>query len=156
MHSGKSIVGKIISKKLKRDRFDTDRLIEERMNLKVKDIFIKFGEERFRELEKEVIDELLRNKVTNSIIVTGGGMPMHCKKIKKLGKVLFLNRDIDEIVELITIKEIKKRPLFGDADSVKKLYYDRVDTYRKLANMEFVLKNNAPLKVAYEIMRKIK
>lgn len=52
MGSGKTVVSKALSKKLKMKIKDTDELIEKATKLKIKEIFAKYGEEYFRKIEK--------------------------------------------------------------------------------------------------------
>lgn len=73
MGSGKSTVGKLVSKALGYCFFDTDILIEQLTQKKVSEIFAEDGEESFRELETQVLAELSPFK--NCVIATGGGVP---------------------------------------------------------------------------------
>lgn len=73
MGSGKSTVGKLVSKALGYCFFDTDTLIEQLTQKKVSEIFAEDGEDSFRELETQVLAELSPFK--NCVIATGGGVP---------------------------------------------------------------------------------
>ena len=70
--SGKSTIGKQLSEKLKYSFFDTDEEIEKQEKIKIKDIFLKKGENYFRSVETAVFSKLInKNKI---IISTGGGL----------------------------------------------------------------------------------
>jgi shikimate kinase len=69
--SGKSTVGKAISKKLNLDFKDTDAEIEKRAGKSVAAIFIEDGEPSFREMEREVVLDLLEG--FGGILALGGG-----------------------------------------------------------------------------------
>ena len=82
MGSGKTTVGKMISKKLNIDFFDVDQEIENKTKQSIKDIFEKKGEIFFRKLEEKVTLAILRKN--QGVISLGGGA--------------FLNRNIQKEV----------------------------------------------------------
>ena len=51
MGSGKSTIGKSLAKKLSTDFLDSDQEIENFMNMKISDIFVNHGEDKFREID---------------------------------------------------------------------------------------------------------
>ena len=71
MGSGKSLIGKILSKKLNLNFVDIDKKIEEIENSNISDIFKNKGENYFREIEKNISIDYL--KLENKIISLGGG-----------------------------------------------------------------------------------
>ena len=71
MGTGKTTVGQILARKLKREFVDMDDLIEARAGMTIPQIFERRGEDEFRALERRVVYELaLRNGL---VIATGGG-----------------------------------------------------------------------------------
>ena len=66
MGSGKSSIGKILSKKLNLTFIDIDQKIEENENSKISEIFTKNGENYFRKIEEKISLKSLRSE--NSII----------------------------------------------------------------------------------------
>lgn len=72
--AGKSTVGSALALKLQLSFLDTDVVIEERTGKKISDIFVVDGEERFREIELEVMTELVAGK--NCVLSLGGGAPI--------------------------------------------------------------------------------
>ena len=72
--SGKSTIGRAISRKLNVPFTDTDDLIEARTGTSISQIFIDKGEPWFRELEKEVLQEELAK--VNGVLSLGGGAPL--------------------------------------------------------------------------------
>ena len=85
--SGKSTIGRGLSKKLGLDFYDTDKEIEKEMGQKIAKIFDESGESIFRNIEKKITLKLLDKK--NSIIALGGG-GFEDLKIRKLISVLSL------------------------------------------------------------------
>ena len=72
--SGKSTIGRAISRKLNIPFTDTDDLIEIRTGTSISQIFIDKGEPWFRDLEKEVLQEELAK--LNGVLSLGGGAPL--------------------------------------------------------------------------------
>jgi shikimate kinase len=71
MGSGKSCVGRKAARDLEFQFVDTDELIERRMGKTINDIFARYGETFFRDLEKNVMRELAGR--SRLVIATGGG-----------------------------------------------------------------------------------
>ena len=110
MGSGKTSIGSIVSKKLKLDFFDIDQLIENDQQMKVTKIFETKGEVFFREIEKKITLNILKNK--RGVIALGGGAFIN-RTIKKevLGNHLSFWLDWDDNTLINRIKNSKKRPL---------------------------------------------
>ena len=85
--SGKSTIGRAISRKLKISFTDTDQLIEVRAGMSISQIFIDKGEPWFRDLEKEVLKEELheamerRAKMLRKICAQSETFPSNSKVI---------------------------------------------------------------------------
>ena len=71
MAAGKSAIGRMLAKSLNRNFFDIDQNIEDRYHIKIYEIFEKYGEEKFRDIEHEEIKRI--DGKSNNIISTGGG-----------------------------------------------------------------------------------
>ena len=80
MGSGKTSIGSIVSKKLKLSFFDIDQLIENDQQMKISKIFETKGENFFREIEKKITLNTLKNE--KGVIALGGGAFIN-KAIKK-------------------------------------------------------------------------
>lgn len=74
MGCGKSTLARKIARRLGVEAVDTDRAVEEREGATVADIFRYEGEERFREVEREVLERLIADPATR-VVSTGGGLP---------------------------------------------------------------------------------
>src|SRR5882724_12154323 len=72
MGAGKSSVGRCLERGTGLSRFDTDEIAAARLGLSIPEIFAKFGEEKFREIETQTLRELDPSKAM--IIVAGGGI----------------------------------------------------------------------------------
>lgn len=72
MATGKSSVGRWLAHRLEFEFVDTDSLIEARCQRTISDIFDQEGEARFREYEREVVNDLAGR--SRMVISTGGGL----------------------------------------------------------------------------------
>lgn len=144
MGTGKTTNGRRIARKLHKDFIDTDFLIESRENIKIEDIFKRYGEKYFRKLESRIIKEISTKK--NKVISTGGGTilnPKNIQLLKKNGYVFFLESSMDNIIYNLK-NSYKKRPLLEKKDWInevekllsqrRKLYYDSADFVIRVDN----------------------
>ena len=130
MGSGKSSIGKLISKKLDLEFIDIDEKIEESENCKISEIFKKKGENHFREIEKNISIKYL--KLENKIISLGGGGYINesiRKQCKKNCSTIWLNWKNETLMK--RINNSKKRPLAMKLNyfEMKKLIIKRAKIY---------------------------
>lgn len=128
--SGKSTVGKLLSKDLSKEFFDTDNLIVKKAGCEITDIFANKGETYFRDLESEVIKEISLKK--NVIIATGGGAVLRKENVEALkayGRLYFIDRALENLLPT------EDRPLANDAEKIKKLYETRLPIYKEAADV---------------------
>ena len=126
--SGKSTIAKKLSEMLSRPFFDSDALIEEKAGTTIPEIFKKYGEARFRELEHEVIGEITKKQ--SSVIATGGGAVLSNENrdlIRQNSFVVFLQRDISSLPR-------EGRPISLSAD-LEDLYKLRFPYYNAVADI---------------------
>ena len=110
MGSGKTTLGKIISKKLNKKFIDIDQIIEIQEGMKISEIFEKKGESFFRRLEEKT--SLLNLKKRNSVISLGGGAFLNKKIQKEILKnhiSIWLKWDNKNLI--YRIKNSQKRPI---------------------------------------------
>ena len=122
--SGKSTVGKILAEALGREFIDTDDMIVEKAGMPIKEIFEKFGEKYFRDLESECVKEASAR--SSVVIATGGGVPLRLENVKALrenGKIFFLDRPLENLIPT------DSRPLASDREAIRKRYEERYDIY---------------------------
>lgn len=121
MGSGKSTIGKELQKSLPDFKLiDIDEQIEKGSGKKISEIFLKYGESHFRELENRKIKQILSND--NQIISTGGGAfenPENRKLLLDNSKVFYLKASAEEIYN--RIKNEIHRPLLKKNFSVEKI-----------------------------------
>ena len=110
MGSGKSSIGKILSKKLEFEFLDTDNKIEEIEKKTISEIFKINGEKYFRNIEEAISLKLL--KLNNKVIALGGGGYIN-PNIRKYAQKRCISIWLDWKNETLInrIKRSKKRPL---------------------------------------------
>ena len=111
MATGKSTIGKLLASQLGKVFIDTDKILEEKHETSIDQIFKKYGEEKFREYEREVIHSLVDLK--NHVISTGGGAVTYkdnFKILNSMGTTISLIASIPTIAERIS-KDSGSRPL---------------------------------------------
>ena len=135
MGSGKTSKGKLLASRLGMKYIDVDEEIEAEQNMSIPEIFEAQGKYKFRELESKKIEEISKEK--RCVISTGGGVVLsdtNMKNLKSNGIVVFVNRDIEEIVKTI---DTSNRPLLKDgAQKLFEIYNDRLQHYKKWADIE--------------------
>ncbi len=158
MGVGKGTTARAYSKEYGSFIIDTDDLIESKENMRIKEIFKKYGESRFRSLEQECAD-WIENSVDNSFISCGGGF-YKVNNLKKLGKVVLLHASFDWIYNrLLTAKnsksKLRKRPLFLEPKKAEELYNDREKAYLNIADIVINVENRNLIEIIREINKKV-
>ncbi len=153
MGSGKSTIGKEISKKSILKFKDTDRLIENFEKMKIRDIFEQKGEEFFRILEEKIV--LRTIKLQGQVIALGGGSFLNKKirsEVLKNSISFWLNWKNNVI--LSRISNSRKRPIldFLDEKEIIKLINSRAKIYLK-ANYKISCDNLNKFQVTKKILK---
>ena len=129
--SGKSSLGKVLASKLNYNFIDMDIYIEQKAGMFIDEIFDSYGEEYFRDLERNVLKDF--NNMDNVIIATGGGVIKN-KNNKNLmnGVCLYLDVPVSELEKRLSKSDIE-RPLLKKY-SVEELYNQRKELYDYFAD----------------------
>ena len=136
MGSGKSLIGKLIAKKLDFKHIDSDKLIEKETNSKIYDIFINKGEAFFRDIEEKIILDLNNTKI---IVLSLGGGSILRKRIRNFLEKDFISVFLDVDIKILVnrLNKNTKRPLLINVDIEKKIkLLDKIRRkYYSLANI---------------------
>ena len=133
MGSGKSIIGKDLSKYLNLKFYDTDKEIELKTKQKISEIFEEGGESYFRNIEEKVCVEILTND--NCVISLGGGAFLNKsirRAVKNTSVSFWLDVEVNELIK--RLKRNKKRPLLYNKnlnEIVNKIYLERKRIYNE-------------------------
>ena len=136
MASGKSVVGKKLSKRLDIDFYDTDEEIVKKTGVTISHIFDIEGEDKFRSREMNVFSDLIRKD--DCVISTGGGIVLkqENRELLKKGTVLYLKTSIQTQLER-TMND-KERPLLRGKENkevtLRKMAKLRNPLYEKSSN----------------------
>lgn len=121
MCTGKTVVGLELSKRLNMEYIDTDSEIEKVVGKKIVNIFAKYGETFFRNLEHKVI--LGISKKNNCVISTGGGVVLRKDNLDNLrvnGKIINLTAKPETVFERLK-KQPGMRPLLNKPNPMKEI-----------------------------------
>ena len=130
MGVGKTGIGKYVARRLKLNFFDIDKLIEEKNEMTITEIFKTRGEIYFRKEEEFVTIKYLNKK--RSIISLGGGGFINNKIRKKVLSdciSIWLNGNLNTIYA--RLKNSKKRPLIynNNQNNIDKIFMERKKIY---------------------------
>ena len=151
MGSGKSSIGKLVSKKLDLPFIDIDNLIVENTGMSISEIFEKKGEKYFRNLEEKITLKCLK-KMKNVISLGGGGFINTKIRKEVLNNHFSFWLNWDELTLIRRIKNSKKRPLAFKSTNqeIRAIIKDRSKIY---SNAQFKINCNKLTKT--EIVKKI-
>lgn len=156
MGCGKSTVGRNLARKTGRKFIDMDLYIEEKAHMKISQIFEKYGENGFRDMEHNACISLAN--MSGLVIASGGGaftFKRNCDVFKGKDTIVLLDVKLETIKK--RLKNDKVRPLLQrpDKDKVMKELYDaRLPLYKNAADI-VISGQNTPLKTAFAVINAI-
>ena len=115
MGCGKTTIGKLLSKNLNKEFYDSDNVVEEKTGVKVPLIFEYEGEVGFRKREESVLKDLVCHK--DIILATGGGVILsknNCELLADNGHVVYLKSNCEDLVARMAGDQ--SRPLLQEGD----------------------------------------
>ena len=149
---GKSTASKNVAKALNIPRVDLDEEIEKHFNMSINEIFQKYGEEKFREVENELFLKYIKQK--GCVLSLGGGTLHHAENVDELlnnSIVFFLNRNINLLKK--NKKAANTRPLLKQ-ETIEDLYKERITLYKLHKDYE-IINDGTPLNTFNKIMEKL-
>lgn len=156
MGTGKTEVGRILSKKTGRRLVDVDGMIEDEQKMTVSEIFREFGEQSFRDLEADAVRRL--SGMGNLLISTGGGVVLreeNIESLRKNGTIICLTASPETILKRVCSNS--DRPLLKVDDPlarIRELVENRRKHYER-ADMVIDTEDKTPLEVAEEIIARV-
>lgn len=156
MGTGKTSLGKLLAEKLGRGFVDLDQKIEQDTGMTIPQIFEKYGEKYFRELEKNAVKEVSARK--NLVIATGGGTVKDKENIKLLkdsGVMVCLTTEPEEIFR--RTERRGERPVLdaGDEDRLNKIKKLLAQRQKYYAQADYTVDTTdwSPLQIMNDICR---
>lgn len=142
--SGKTTVGRQLARRLSLDYLDSDHVIEQRIDCSIRTYFEHEGEDRFRDVESAVLDELTQK--SGAVISTGGGSVLrevNRQRLHERCQVIYLNSHPDDLFR--RLRHDVNRPLLQVADPLTRLrdlHAVRDPLYRATAH--FIIETGRP------------
>lgn len=157
MGSGKTTVSKKLSEMLEMKCIEIDEYIKKEQGMPISDIFEKFGEKHFRDLESKAIENL--KKSTGNIVSCGGGVVLRSRNIeamKSQGKNVLLMASPKTLLD--RVKGSDERPILNgnmDVDFIESLMKKRQEKYLDLADIIVDTDKKSVEEVCEEIIKKL-
>jgi len=142
--SGKTTIGRQLARRLGLPFLDSDHVIEQRLGCAIREYFAREGEEAFRDVEQQVLDELSEHH--QGVLSTGGGAVLREANRRHLharGHVIYLRSSPEDLFRRLRHDTV--RPLLQVEDPLarlRSLYEARDPLYRETAH--FVLDTGRP------------
>ena len=149
MGAGKST----IARGLDPDYIDMDALIEERLGMSIADFFAEKGEVAFRQVESEVLADLLK---TDRVVSTGGGVVISQRNrdlLKTNPDNIYLKADFETLYQRIAADKDNQRPLFlnHSKEELDRIFQERQTWYEEVASRVLDVTKLSPEEIIEEL-----
>ena len=149
MGAGKST----IARGLEPDYIDMDALIEERLGMSIADFFAEKGEVAFRQVESEVLSDLLK---TDQVVSTGGGVVISQRNrdlLKTNPDNIYLKADFETLYQRIAADKDNQRPLFlnNSKEELAAIFKERQAWYEEVASRVLDVTKLSPEEITEEL-----
>ena len=149
MGAGKST----IARGLDPDFVDMDALLEDRLGMPIARFFEEKGEAAFRQVEEEVLADLLK---TDQVISTGGGIvisPRNRALLKQNPDNIYLKADFETLYQRISADKDNQRPLFlnNSKEDLAAIFNERQAWYEEVASKVIDVSKLSPEKIIEEL-----
>ena len=153
MGSGKTT----IARKLDSDFVDMDALLEDRLGMPIARFFEEKGEAAFRQLEEEVLADLLK---TDKVISTGGGIvisPRNRALLKQNSDNIYLKASFEILYQRISADKDNQRPLFlkNSKEELLAIFNERQAWYQEVASKVIDVSKLSPEEIIEELTSKL-
>ena len=149
MGAGKST----IARGLDPDFVDMDALLEDRLGMPIARFFEEKGEAAFRQIEEEVLADLLK---TDQVVSTGGGVVISQKNralLKQNPDNIYLKADFETLYQRISADKDNQRPLFlkNSKEDLEAIFNERQAWYEEVASKVIDVSKLSPEKIIEEL-----
>ena len=149
MGAGKST----IARGLNPDYLDMDALIEKRLGMSIAEFFAEKGEAAFRQVESEVLADLLK---TDRVVSTGGGVVVSQRNrdlLKTNPDNIYLKADFETLYQRISADKDNQRPLFlnNNKEELREIFQERQAWYEEVASRILDVTKLSPEEIIEEL-----
>ena len=142
-----------IARRLDPDYLDMDALIEERLGMSIANFFAEKGEAAFRQVESEVLADLLK---TDRVVSTGGGVvisPRNRDLLKQNPDNIYLKADFETLYQRIAADKDNQRPLFlnKSKEELREIFQERQAWYEEVASRVLNVTKLSPEEIIEEL-----
>lgn len=137
MGTGKSTVAKELENTLHAKRMEMDQLIEMQQGMAITEIFEKYGETYFRDIETELLKTFVGEE--NLVVSCGGGSVLrdeNAELMKRAGKIIWLRANAQTVYE--RVKDSNNRPILRGnmtVEYIRELMEKREERYKCVADI---------------------
>lgn len=149
MGAGKST----IARGLDPNYLDMDALIEKRLGMSIAEFFAEKGEAAFRQVESEVLAELLQR---DQVVSTGGGVVISQRNrdlLKTNSDNIYLKADFETLYQRISTDKDNQRPLFlnNSKEELAAIFQERQAWYEEVASRILDVTELSPEEIIEEL-----
>ena len=149
MGAGKST----IARGLDPDYLDMDALIEKRLGMSIAEFFSEKGEATFRQVESEVLTDLLK---TDRVVSTGGGVVVSQRNrdlLKTNADNIYLKADFETLYHRIAADKDNQRPLFlnNSKEELAAIFQERQAWYEEVSSRILDVTKLSPEEIIEEL-----
>ena len=149
MGAGKST----IARGLDPNYLDMDALIEKRLGMSIAEFFVEKGEEAFRQIESEVLADLLQR---DQVVSTGGGVVISQRNrdlLKTNSDNIYLKADFEILYQRISADKDNQRPLFlkNSKEELAAIFQERQAWYEEVASRVLDVTKLSPEEIIEEL-----
>ena len=156
MGVGKSTIGRLLSKEMKGQLIEMDETIEKEQGMTINEIFARYGETHFRDLECKLVERIAGEE--GKIVSCGGGAvlrPLNVENMKKSGIIVFLSATPEKIYK--RVRHATNRPLLNgnmNVEYIAGMMEKRRSLYESAADVTISTDKKTTVEIVKEILQK--
>lgn len=156
MGVGKSTIGRLLSKEMKGQLIEMDETIEKEQGMTINEIFARYGETHFRDLESKLVERIAGEE--GKIVSCGGGAvlrPLNVENMKKSGIIVFLSATPETIYK--RVRHSTNRPLLNgnmNVEYIAGMMEKRRSLYESAADVTISTDKKTTVEIVKEILQK--